>query len=274
MTGAALLSETLRLTFSLPRSFTCPIQGCRNTVTSKKWTSMKGSLTRHLNYNHKLPNRRIELWCAQCGRIRKKPTFHPCLANRTMCSDTPDAGSWPCSECGTIFTTKVGLLNHEKTHKRQAMSERMPALQIPEGPARRRTKRNKKLATFSSGDPGDMHLAPPPSNAPDIQDPSRTGETSEQHDYPSPRGRIDLQTPCILASFIEPLNTLLEVDEIGDARVEEMVQHIISAVQEYFHLQRPVRVRDTNGSSQRGLDILNPQRVQQTYKWNRRKCNH
>ncbi|GFU51050.1 hypothetical protein TNCV_2757231 [Trichonephila clavipes] len=35
---------------------------------------------------------------------------------------------------------------------------------------------------------------------------------------PSPSGRIDLQTPCVLVSFIEPLNALLEVDEIEDAR--------------------------------------------------------
>ncbi|PRD36002.1 UNVERIFIED_CONTAM: hypothetical protein NCL1_09938 [Trichonephila clavipes] len=49
-----------------------------------------------------------------------------------------------------------------------------------------------------------------------------------------------------------------------------MVNHIKCAVQEYFHLQRPTRDKQVSGSSQ--LDTLNAQRVQQTYKWNRRKC--
>ncbi|GFW78954.1 retrovirus-related Pol polyprotein from transposon 17.6 [Trichonephila clavipes] len=94
---------------------------------------------------------------------------------------------------------------------------------------------------------------------------------SENNDS-SPRGRIDIQTPCILASFVEPLDALLEVDEIQDARshFEDMVQHIVRTVQEHFHLQRPAGDRQTNGSSQ--LNTLDAQRFQQTYKWNRRKC--
>ncbi|GFW64523.1 uncharacterized protein TNCV_3513451 [Trichonephila clavipes] len=49
-----------------------------------------------------------------------------------------------------------------------------------------------------------------------------------------------------------------------------MVEHITSAVQDYFHLQRPTRDRQASIFSQ--LNTLNAQRVQQTYKWNRRKC--
>ncbi|GFW79648.1 uncharacterized protein TNCV_1429081 [Trichonephila clavipes] len=88
----------------------------------------------------------------------------------------------------------------------------------------------------------------------------------------SPRGRIDQKTPCVLASFVEPLDALLEVEEIQDVRshFEDMVQHIVRTVQEHFHLQRPAGDRQTSGSSQ--LDTLHAQRVQQTYKWNRRKC--
>ncbi|GFT90264.1 retrovirus-related Pol polyprotein from type-1 retrotransposable element R2 [Trichonephila clavipes] len=100
---------------------------------------------------------------------------------------------------------------------------------------------------------------------------STNTNVSDSND-PLPRRRIDIQSPCILASFVEPLDALLEVDELQDARshFEDIVQHIVHTVQEYFHLQRPAADRQTSGSSQ--LNILDTQRVQQTYKWNRRKC--
>ncbi|GFW79646.1 c2H2-type domain-containing protein [Trichonephila clavipes] len=147
---------------------------------------MRGSLVRHLNFFHKLPNRRSEHWCAPCGRrIRCRPMRHPCLINCTVGPDDPSADSWPCRECEMVFPTKLGLLNHEKTHKRQAISEGMPPLIIPEGPARRRARRRNRLAAISTGEPGNMPLAPPANGS--SATPS-DGNTSDNND-PSPRGR-------------------------------------------------------------------------------------
>ncbi|GFW78936.1 retrovirus-related Pol polyprotein from type-1 retrotransposable element R2 [Trichonephila clavipes] len=266
--GAVLIGGNLRLTFPLPRPLACPIQGCRNSFSGQKWTMMKRSLGRHIRYFHKLPNRRSEHWCAPCGRrIRCKPMRHPCLVNRTVGPNDPSANSWQCSECEMAFPSQLGLRNHEKTHRRQAIAEGVTPLVIPEGPARRGARR-RRLAAISTGEPGDMPLAPPATGNSTIPHNTNASENSD----PSPRGRIDIQSPCILASFVESLDALLEVDEIQDARshFEDMVQHIVHSVQEYFHLQRPAGDRQTNGSSQ--LNTLDAQRVQQTYKWNRRKC--
>ncbi|GFU50714.1 retrovirus-related Pol polyprotein from type-2 retrotransposable element R2DM [Trichonephila clavipes] len=87
-------------------------------------------------------------------------------------------------------------------------------------------------------------------------------------------GRIDVRVPSVLESFIEPLDTLLQVDEISNARAhfEDIVGDVTKAVYEQFHLQRPQRNQGSNDSGRAGLDVKNPQKVQQAYKWNRRKC--
>ncbi|GFY56669.1 retrovirus-related Pol polyprotein from type-2 retrotransposable element R2DM [Trichonephila inaurata madagascariensis] len=117
-----------------------------------------------------------------------------------------------------------------------------------------------------------MRLAPPPNHLPETLPRSNPG--NENGEDPNPRGRIDLQVPDTLKPFLEPLNTLLEMDETSDARAhfEETVRNVTAAVQDYFHLQPTRRKSETNGSNHGGLDLQNPQRVQQTYKWNRRKC--
>ncbi|GFY55593.1 hypothetical protein TNIN_207091 [Trichonephila inaurata madagascariensis] len=50
---------------------------------------------------------------------------------------------------------------------------------------------------------------------------------NEAGEAPNPRGRIDLQVPNF-EPFLEPLNTLLEMDEISDARAhfEETVCNV------------------------------------------------
>ncbi|GFT94134.1 c2H2-type domain-containing protein [Trichonephila clavipes] len=175
--GAALLGETLRLTFPLPWPLSCPIIGCRHIFSSKKWTSMKGSLVRHLNFHHKLSNRKIQQWCARCNqRVNDKPTLHPCLSGRIVSPGDPGEGAWPCPSCDTVLTSKLGLRNHMDAHKRQEIRETMPVLSIPEGPARRKMRRRKRIAAISTGHPGDMPLAPPPQEQNVLTPPPTGGE--------------------------------------------------------------------------------------------------
>ncbi|GFT05391.1 hypothetical protein TNCV_124031 [Trichonephila clavipes] len=106
------------------------------------------------------------------------------------------------------------------------------------------TKESEK-EELSTGDPGDMRLAPPPAHFPAAQTSPRPNPGNGSVEDPPPRGRIDFQVPSVLASFLEPLNMLLEVDEISDVRthVEDIVNNVTQAVHEHFHLQRPKRNR-------------------------------
>ncbi|GFY44120.1 retrovirus-related Pol polyprotein from type-2 retrotransposable element R2DM [Trichonephila inaurata madagascariensis] len=269
--GVSVLGETIRLTFPLPKVLACPISGCPKAFSTAKWYSTSHSLKRHLTAVHRMPNRQVQYWCAPCGkRIRKKPSQHPCILNHAMREDQSAASEWPCADCEERFTSRMGLLNHQKSHRRRALIEELPVLKIPDGPKQRRAKKDKKLAPLSAGDPGSMRLAPPPNHLPDT--PPRSNPGQENGEDPTLRGRIDLRVPDTLKPFLEPLNALLEMDEINDARAhfEETVDNITAAVQDYFHLQptRPETNRPNNG----GLDLEDPQRVQKAYRWNRRKC--
>ncbi|GFV78907.1 hypothetical protein TNCV_4346661 [Trichonephila clavipes] len=93
---------------------------------------------------------------------------------------------------------------------------------------RRRARRQDKLKPISKGDPGDMSLDPRHDSSP-LQAPLQQDEDSS-NDPAS--GRIDIKVPTILASFAEPLDTLLGVDEISDRKshFEAIVEGITVAV--------------------------------------------
>ncbi|GFT90250.1 hypothetical protein TNCV_701711 [Trichonephila clavipes] len=89
-----------------------------------------------------------------------------------------------------------------------------------------------------------MRLAPPPAHLPDT--PPTQSLTTRNWDTEGVQtgGKIDIRVPSVLESFIKPLDTLLQVDEIGDARAhfENIVRDVTRAVHEHFHL----RLRKTN----------------------------
>ncbi|GFU64511.1 hypothetical protein TNCV_2526261 [Trichonephila clavipes] len=179
--------------------------------------------------------------------------------------------TWPCEDCGELFTTKTGQNNHAKMHKRTEVADRMVPLEIPEGPQVKRARRQGKLKTISEGDPGNMSLAPR-HDAPPPQDSAQESEIDNEN---QPEGRDTVKTPTILTSFVEPLDTLLSVDEISDSRshFEAIVAGITVAMQKHFHLvQDKDQEPKKTGNKHKGIDLRNPQQVQRTYKWNRRKC--
>ncbi|GFT64734.1 retrovirus-related Pol polyprotein from type-1 retrotransposable element R2, partial [Nephila pilipes] len=89
--------------------------------------------------------------------------------------------------------------------------------------------------------------------------------------------KIDLDNVSILASFAEPLDAILEVDDIEEAQVafESLLDDIISIMQNHFHLapsnesrKAPPSISSTRVKS----DPQNAQLIQRQYRWNRRKC--
>ncbi|GFU51051.1 hypothetical protein TNCV_2757241 [Trichonephila clavipes] len=78
---------------------------------------MKGSLVRHLNFNHKLPKRR-EFNCGVTPVVIESKKAFPTSLPRNPCGEFGHSCRrlLALSECDTVFNTKLGLLNHEKTH--------------------------------------------------------------------------------------------------------------------------------------------------------------
>ncbi|GFR01205.1 retrovirus-related Pol polyprotein from type-1 retrotransposable element R2 [Trichonephila clavata] len=97
-------------------------------------------------------------------------------------------------------------------------------------------------------------------------------DTSRDND--GPRGRIDVQQPELLLSFNEPLDTLLEVEDLEDRKshFEAIVEGITTSVQQNFNLSEPAPRTGSNSTNNGCLDTRDPQKVQKMYRWNRRKC--
>ncbi|GFR09850.1 hypothetical protein TNCT_313811 [Trichonephila clavata] len=143
--GVAMVGETLRLRFPLPQVLPCPVVNCAHSFHTAKWYTTNTSVKKHLTSFHRLPNHRVEYWCAFCNRrIQSKPALHPCLDGVLSFATTDSSGcNWPCVECGVIFTTKNGLLNHEKYHRRKMIQEKLPKSELLKGPRLGETRRKR-----------------------------------------------------------------------------------------------------------------------------------
>ncbi|GFU43432.1 hypothetical protein TNCV_53341 [Trichonephila clavipes] len=62
--GIALLGQTLRITFPLPKLMHCPVRGCTAPFTTAKWTWTVNSVKRHLRALHKIGPTQVQYWCA------------------------------------------------------------------------------------------------------------------------------------------------------------------------------------------------------------------
>ncbi|GFU14455.1 hypothetical protein NPIL_275851 [Nephila pilipes] len=128
---------------------------------------------------------------------------------------------------------------------------------------------NKRVKDLSEGPAGILPLAPP------IADEI---ESENQHAIEIDNiTKIDLDNVSILASFAEPLDAILEVDDIEEAQVafETLLDDIISVMQHHFHLAPPNDSRKAPHSipsNRVKSDPQNAQLIQRQYRWNRRKC--
>ncbi|GFU59198.1 retrovirus-related Pol polyprotein from type-2 retrotransposable element R2DM [Trichonephila clavipes] len=135
----------------------------------------------------------------------------------------------------------------------------MVPLSLPDGPRERRAAMDKRMAPVSTGEPGEMPLAPPPDD--DTSTPSQRVVDPTISEREPTRGRIDIPKPTILSSFLEPLDTLLEIDEISGSKdhLEAIVKGITETVQDHFHLSPPTDTKGTDKIKRKGLDLSNHQ---------------
>ncbi|GFQ70126.1 retrovirus-related Pol polyprotein from type-2 retrotransposable element R2DM [Trichonephila clavata] len=264
--GVDIVDDIIRYSFPLPRTLQCPVSRCTHSFSTRKWYTTNTSLKRHLTSFHRRPNLAVQFWCSVCGKTIHQPAKHKCLLGASLVLESKGE-QWACHECDFSATTKTGLDNHVKMHKREAAAAVLPRLDIPSSTVKKRKKTKAKLDPISSGDPGGAQLAPPA--APRVRNTAVpvTDDTVVS-------GRADVAVPTVLDSFNEALDTLLEVDEISDrlSHFENLVDGVVEAVQGHFNLVRPQNNQNREPNKPKGPDLQNPQATQRSYRWNRRKC--
>ncbi|GFS36615.1 hypothetical protein TNIN_215391 [Trichonephila inaurata madagascariensis] len=121
--------------------------------------------------------------------------------------------------------------------------------------------RRRKIKNLSEGSPSSTSLAaPPPPPNPFLVAP----------EVPQESPLINVEECQVLASFKDPLNQLLEVDDLPGAKPDffALVEDIVTVVRDHFHLRPPGQSPTT---ARKALDLHDPQAVQKCYAWNRRK---
>ncbi|GFT09236.1 c2H2-type domain-containing protein [Nephila pilipes] len=239
-------------------------------------TPINNSVKRHLAIYHRIQLAGVEYWCTICKRrISGKPASHPCLLNGMMSSQVASADTnrttWVCSACGFIASSKVGLDVHGRVHKKESLANKgTPIVSLPT-PKQRKQLRKKKIAPLLVGSPGDLPLDRP---LPDFQVP--TDITQEIAPEPTTEiPLIDLPSPNIIESFIEPLDALISEDIDDRLRLLEIINNdITAALQQHFHLKKRQLPSSNPGSSKNEKlnKLKDPQTIQKAYAWNRRKC--
>ncbi|GFU43329.1 hypothetical protein NPIL_423051, partial [Nephila pilipes] len=130
--------------------------------------------------------------------------------------------------------TATAKINHLTYHNRLKILEDKTPLIVPPSASKSKKNRKKRIQVLSEGVPGDTPLARPQRNS---NDPP---PAVEEEDLPL-QEKLDLEHPSLLVSFVEPLDALLDVDEIDNIlpTFEIIVSDIVSVIQEHFHLSRP-----------------------------------
>ncbi|GFT39219.1 c2H2-type domain-containing protein, partial [Nephila pilipes] len=88
---------------------------------------------------------------------------------------------------------------------------------------------------------------------------------------------IDTDRLTILDSFIEPLDALLEVDDLEEAQrsFDAITNDLIIVLQNHFNLSPRTNIKKSSSTSSNrnsSIDPLNAQLIQKQYRWNRRRC--
>ncbi|GFS36604.1 retrovirus-related Pol polyprotein from type-1 retrotransposable element R2 [Trichonephila inaurata madagascariensis] len=258
----ALRGNVLNFAFPLCSLFKCPVAGCAFKCKTKNWFTSNNSLRRHISVCHRQQVTRSAYFCRECRQpFSCKPSSHPCFKGAPFLIEPSTRSEWECSQCGAHFPSRVGRDNHVLSHKRDKIKEDEIPVQVPVPSRTRKKNRRKKIQNLSEGNPSSTSLAapPPPPNpflvAPEVS-----------HESPL----INVEECQVLASFKDPLNQLLEVDDLPGAKPDffALVEDIVTVVRDHFHLRPPGQSPTT---ARKALDLHDPQAVQKCYAWNRRK---
>ncbi|KAL1475335.1 hypothetical protein MTO96_037351 [Rhipicephalus appendiculatus] len=112
--------KTINIFFPIPHSFICPNQECSVRYTGVSWTSRCQSLMRHLLEEHELrvtPSYICTL-CSSTG-LGHHPTRHPCISRGRYELSPLDLYRHKCPKCPTTMSSRKGLHNHMRAHKKQ-----------------------------------------------------------------------------------------------------------------------------------------------------------
>ncbi|GFT80344.1 putative reverse transcriptase [Nephila pilipes] len=169
---------------------------------------------------------------------------------------------------------KLGQQNHLASHKREQIRKDATPLIIPESNASKKIKKKRKIESLSHGIPDDTRIAPSLTSINQDRTQNKYDDVSSLDGEDEDCGpKIDLPHPSVLSSFLDPLDALIEVDDLADALTsfENLISGIVEAVQEHFHLPLQ-RASNNKGENKKQFDPMNAQEVQKLYKWNRRRC--
>ncbi|GFS75724.1 retrovirus-related Pol polyprotein from type-2 retrotransposable element R2DM [Nephila pilipes] len=239
---------------------------------TKYWFRTNTSIKKHLNVFHKQKPKKVLYCCSVCdSSISKNPAKHSCLmGNLILPTVINDENVWECHLCENFSASpELEKNNHLAAHRKEEIKNKSPPLIIPPSSKMMKKKRFQKILKNSDGYPGDLPLATPlqEDNSSPGQEPDRVLHQ-----------KIDVESISILDSFSEPLDAILEVDDIDDAfpKFEKLLADLSSVIQEHFNLFKTISTQSkkplASGASFKAFDPKNAQAVQKLYKWNRRRC--
>ncbi|GFS46017.1 hypothetical protein NPIL_380131, partial [Nephila pilipes] len=254
-------NSILKFSFPLQKKLSCPVPNCSASFGTKLWYLTNSSIKKHLNVFHKSKPSRVEYFCTICNSsIKNLPSKHNCLINNLILpSDPVDDEVWVCDLCPDFSATSAtAKRNHLASHNRQKILEDKTLLIVPPSASKTKKNRKKRIQVLSEGHPGDTSLARPQRN-------SNDPPPAEEEEHLPLQEKLDLEHPSLLVSFLEPLDALLDVDEIDNVlpTFENIVSDIVSVIQEHFHLFRPsASIQSKNKPSSKAFDPQDAQRVQ------------
>ncbi|KAL3192032.1 hypothetical protein MRX96_018151 [Rhipicephalus microplus] len=110
--------------FLFPHSFTCPIDLCGVRYSGVSWTSRRQSLVRHLLDEHEIKVK-VTYTCTLCSTtgLGLHSTRHPCFAREGHELSPLDFYRHKCPECPVTLTSRKGLDNHMRKHRRAQAQE-------------------------------------------------------------------------------------------------------------------------------------------------------
>ncbi|KAL3192053.1 hypothetical protein MRX96_018172 [Rhipicephalus microplus] len=154
--------KALNIFFPIPHSFTCPIDLCGVRYSGVSWTSRRQSIVRHLLDEHEI-RVKVTYTCTLCSTtgLGLHPTRHPCFAREGHELSLLDLYRHKCPECPVTLTSRKGLDNHMRKHRRAQAQETtqqpMTARTTSAAPAATPTGRPRR-ATASNRAPRTMTL--------------------------------------------------------------------------------------------------------------------
>ncbi|GIY13582.1 retrovirus-related Pol polyprotein from type-1 retrotransposable element R2 [Caerostris darwini] len=183
------LDAQISMSFPIQGKIVCPERGCEASFVSKHWTSMKGSLLRHLRFVYRISIATCHFQCDICQTsFSGKPKEDSCFASEVHPIIIDVQQELQCPQCEASFSSALGLQNHSKTHLRQTALSQITPLHIPASRRRKRSKRKKRASSSPQSDTAQdcvtevsQLLAPPVADVPFVE---AAPQPSEHDDEP------------------------------------------------------------------------------------------